>query len=209
MHSWGDVGMIVSSTVKAWGLRLSASRGLYIDIPLHGPFLLSYDIERVVEFLRLDWDRYGRGFDSVEEIFEWIQGLMINGERVGIKAKGKLEKKEHSNRGMWVDFWSLGDPDTAYTPSNEEKETARRSALDFFGKVPEYEEIVAKLERERVAKEKFNGNLVREWTGAERRRLGVLLKLCKEDGRLGLQRVVEMEEEEIRGIVIEIWRKMS
>jgi hypothetical protein len=205
MHSLGDVGMIVSSTIKAWGLRLSASRGLYIEIPVHGTFILSYDIYKVITFLGLSCERYEAGFLTVEEIFTWIEGITINNDKIGIKSLGKLERKEHGNRGMWVDYWSRGILDEEYGPCEEAKKRAQQSAIDFFGKRGEYDSILERLERERLAKEKFNANKVREWTGAEGRRLGVLMKRLKEDGRVGVERVGGMSEEEIRSVVMEVW----
>ena len=209
MHSFGDVGMIVSSTVKAWGFRLSASRGLYIDIPVHGLFILSYDVQRVIDFLGLNWERYTAGFDTVEEIFDWIAEVEINNERIGIKSLGKLERKEHGNRSMWVNYWSRGILDEEYAPCEEEKKRAQQAALDYFGKKREYEAILGKLEKERLLKGKFNGNKVKEWTGAEGRRLGVLMRRLKEDGRVGLEKVAGMSEEEIKGVVMEVWRRLD
>jgi hypothetical protein len=110
---------------------------------------------------------------------------------------------------MWVEYWSLGEKETAYSPSEEEIQKAHSNALEFFGKEREYSDILARLERERMAKEKFNGNRVREWTGAEGRRLGVLMRSLKEDGRVTLERVREMSEEEIKGVVLDIWKRMQ
>ena len=208
MHSWGDLGMIVSSVIKAWGLRLSSSRGLWVDVPDHGVFVLSLSMERIATYLGLDWERYLRGFDTTEEIFQWIEGIKINGEKVGVKSKGKLEKRAHNDRPMWVSYWTRGE-DTEYGPSNDEREKVFQQAIDYFGKRKELEDIMDEIARNRIAKEKFNGKRVMEWTGATGKKLGVLMKELREDKRLGRDEIVRMEAEEIQQIVMEYWKRMS
>ena len=208
MHSWGDMGMIVSSTVKAWGLRLSASRGLWVEVPGHGPLILSLDVERIIRFLGLDWERYSRGFDTLEEIYGWIEKITINGERIGVKAGGKVDRREHVKRSMWVQYWTRGE-DATYAPSEEEKSQVFTRALGYFGKSEEYEDIIKQMARDKLAREKYNGFRVREWTGADGKQLGILMKALKEDGRLNKDSVVEMEVEDIRSIVMHVWQNFS
>lgn len=205
MHSWGDMGMIVSSVIKAWGLRLSSSRGLWIEVPEHGAFVLNLNMERIAEFLGLDWERYSYGFETMEDLFEWIEALKINGEKVGIKSKGKLKDKVHNNRPMWVAYWSRGE-DVAYEPSSDEKHEAVQQAIEFFGKQEELETIQKEIALNKIAREKFNGNRVMEWTGANGKILGLLMKRLKGDERLSRSGLVRMEDEEIRSIVMEQWK---
>ena len=208
MHSWGDMGMIVSSMIRAWGLRLSASRGLWVDVPGLGIFELSLDMERITLFLGLNWEIYTLGFQSQDDLFAWIDTIIINGRRIGVKKQGKLEKGEHQNRPMWSAYWQRGTDET-YSPSDEEKQAVFQQALDFFGKRQEFEDTVALLERNRIAKEKFNGNRVSEWTGAEGRRLGILMKTLRADCRLSPASVINISDEEIKSIVMESWRTLA
>jgi hypothetical protein len=208
MHSWGDVGMIVSSTIKAWGLRLSASRGLWVEVPGGSPLTLSLDIERIILFLGLDWERYSLGFDTLEEIYEWVEQIRINGARIGVKSGGKADRREHLKRPMWVAYWKRGN-DARYDPSDEEKNQVFDQALEYFGKREEYEDIIKQTAREKLGREKFNGFQVREWTGTDGKRLGMLMKALKEDGRLNKDSVVEMKVEDIRSIVMDVWKGLS
>jgi hypothetical protein len=207
MHSWGDMGMIVSSTIKTFGLRLSSSKGLWIEVQFHGPLVLSVDMKTIVQFLGLDWERYCRGFEHVNDIFEWIRQIEMDGTKIGVKRKGKLDKKEHIGRLMWMDYWSLGE-DAAYCPSDEEKGRIFAKALDCFGKVDEYNDIVRKIEREKLVREKLNGKRVMEWTGTSGKTLGMLLKTLKDDERLQKDKVVEMDEADIQRIVLEVYTGM-
>ena len=209
MHSWGDMGMIVSSLIKAWGLRLSASRGLWVEIPGRPVFGLSFCMEQIARFLGLDWQRYQWGFASVEDLFEWIEGIVINGEKVGVKSKGKLEMKMHNDRPMWVAFWSRGE-NVAYAPSDEEKRKVFEQALDYFGKRKEFDDIMAQLAKERCAKAKFNGKKVMEWTGAYGKNLGELMKALKQDERVkNVDNLIATEDEDIKAVVLEYHNRMS
>ena len=208
MHSWGDMGMIVSSTIKAWGLRLSSSRGLWVDVPEHGALMLSLSMARITEFFGLDWERYLQGFETTDDLFEWIEGIKINGDKVGIKSKGKVEKRAHNDRQMWVAYWSRGE-DIAYEPSNDEQQQVFQRAIEFFEKRKELEDIKTEIAWKKMAREKFNGNRVMEWTGANGKTLGLLMKNLKEDGRLCRNELVRKEDYEIQRIVMEHWNRMS
>ena len=54
--------------------------------------MLSLSIARITQFLGLDWERYVQGFETIDELFEWIEGITINGDNVGVKSKGKWRK---------------------------------------------------------------------------------------------------------------------
>ena len=209
MHSWGDMGMIVSSIIKAWGLRLSASRGLWVEIPGRPVFRLSFSMARIAAFLGLDWERCQRGYATTQELFEWIEEITINGERVGVKSKGKLEMRVHNDRPMWVAFWSRGE-DVAYSPSEEEKRRVFEHALDYFGKMEEYNEVMTQLAKEKSAKGKFNGTKVMEWTGVYGKNLGELMKLLKQDERIkNVDQLIKMKEDDIKALVLEYHHGMS
>ena len=204
MHSWGDMGMIISSMIKPWGLRLSASRGLWVNVHGLGMFVLSLDMERIASFLGLDWSKFNRGFKSTDELFEWMTEVSINGQQIGVKRNGKLEKA-HQSRPMWAAYWERGEHGE-YDPSEEEKRAVFRKALDYFNKRQDFEDTMAKLERECIAREKFNGHRVAEWTGLRGKRLGLLMKVLRGDERLMLKNVINLCDEDIKGIVLESWR---
>ena len=205
-HSYGDMAMIVSSTVKPSGLRLSSTRGLWIEIPGHGPFGLSVNIEQILRFFQLDWERYCSGFETVVDIFEWIDSMKLNGERIGIKSRGKMIKT-HEDRKMWKEYWIRGE-DAEYRPSEDEKAKILQQALEYFNKKKEYSETCERLLLERITKEKLNGNKVMEWTGARGKRLGDILKVLRQDERLSSNALLEMDDERIKDVVMEYWRDM-
>ena len=209
MHSYGDMGMIVSSIIKAWKLRLSASRGLWVEIPESGsPFVLSLDMKRIGTFLRLDWSRYQQGFKTETEVFEWIEGVTINGKKVGVKAKGKLEKRLRDDRPMWVAFWTRGE-DEAYEPGDEEQKVVFEQAVDYFGKRKEFEKVLLEWARDKDAKDKLNGRRVAEWTGANGKALGDLMKKLRIDPRLSKDALMEMNIDEVKEVVLAVSQKGS
>ena len=206
MHSYGDTGMIVSSILKNWKLRLSASRGLWVEIAEcpSKPFVLSLDMERIATFVGLDWRRYQEGFHTTADLFQWIEGVTLDGKRVGVKAKGKLEKKSHDDRPMWFAFWSRGE-DAAYEPTEEEQKIVFGQAVDYFGKREELETVLFEFARNKAAKEKLNGVRVMAWTGAKGRALGDLMKTLKSDARLNKGALMAMSLDEVQKIVLEVW----
>jgi hypothetical protein len=204
MHSYGDMGMIISSMIKAWNLRLSSSRGLWVEVPGVGVFTLCRDAQRIGEFLGLDWERYNRGFDSVEDLFSWMERIRINGKAVGVKKRGKLEIRTHQKRMMWCAFWERGE-DVAYDPSAEEKEQVFQTALDYFGKRQELKDIQKKLERDKLAREKLNANIVMELTGLHGKSLGLFMKALKGDERL-MSNVADLPDETIKCIILKRWK---
>ena len=206
-HSYGDMAMIVSTTVKPSGLRLSSTRGLWVEILGHGPFILSSDIERIVRFFGLDWQHYLNGFETVTDIFEWIEGITLNGEKIGRKGRRKHEKSREG-RPMWKEYWSQG-VDLEYMPTEEEKGQILQEALNYFEKRKEYEDVIKQLTHAAKAKEKLNGNRIMEWTGAKGRMVGDLMKALRADERLAKKNLIDMDDEEIESIVMEYWKAMS
>jgi len=207
MHSYGDMGMIVSSIIKAWKLRLSASRGLWVEMPQSGrPFVLSLDINRIGTFLGLDWQRYQEGFNTKTEVFEWIEGVTINGRQVGVKAKGKLEKRLQDDRPMWIAFWARGE-DEAYEPAEEEQKAVFEQAVDYFGKRAEFEKVLFEWARDKDAKEKLNARRVMEWTGANGKALGDLMKQLRIDARLSKDALTQMNIDEVKEVVLAVSKK--
>jgi hypothetical protein len=144
----------------------------------------------------------------MEEIFEWVREIMIDGRKIGVKSKGKLERREHADRPMWVAYWKFGE-DVRYAPSEEEKGRVFQQALVYFGKDLEYRDIIGKLARTRIAREKLNGTRVIAWTGTSGRVLGELMKLLRRNEKLKVDSLVDMEDSEIQRVVLDVLETMQ
>ena len=130
--------------------------------------------------------RVSNGIERLRHEFNAFKG---NGRRAGVKAKGKLNDRDHPERTMWVTFWGRGE-DIAYDVSDEEKNEIFQQALVYFGKSEEYSALLKQLEIQRMTKEKFNGNRVKEWTGTDGKALGSLMKKLRGNPRLSFEQIV-------------------
>lgn len=78
MRSYGDVSAIVGAYARRLGYKLSGPKGLQarLQLPLSGEWKV-YDLTRDVreiceKYLKLDYARWRRGFETEAELFEWL-----------------------------------------------------------------------------------------------------------------------------------------
>jgi hypothetical protein len=123
--SYGLFGMCVGICLKIHGLEYGLDG---LKTSGNPSILLSNSSDDIFHFLRLDYNRFRAGFANANELFDFLLGSPYMSYDVLIK---KAEKQERLA------------PLLAYTPI---------SALTFFGKQKEYDELVAAhLEKERLA----------------------------------------------------------
>jgi len=97
----------------------------------------------------------------------------------------------------------------AYEPSEEEKAALLWQAVNNFDREDEWKEVFEVIERKNTVKEKFNGKKVEEWTGLSGKRLGTLMKELRADERLSAEKVYGLNDDEVKSIVMESWKKSS
>jgi hypothetical protein len=140
----------------------------------------------MMEFLGLDPERKYHGFDTLEEVYDWIiSSKYYNTELFLLDNLTQSDRKRNKKRPTFNKFLEYVK-DIPYTSEGYHFEKNKTKYLDLidesFPEVHFMEQIksLRKLDEEnQKAKEKFNGDLVKEWTGLKDKELGKVIMLFK------------------------------
>lgn len=150
---------------------------------------LSKEPEEIYSFLGLDYSRYERGFESLEDIFDYVASskyfnpAIYQMEELNHTNKTRNRKRNtYMNFLKWVatkdfgkrKFFEFDRNKAIYLPMIHNSFTDAQIFKRF-------EEYAYDLKIKKESQERFNGNLVMEWTGLQGKELGACIKAFKKD----------------------------
>lgn len=128
--------------------------------------LISTDPKKIFEFGGYDYDRYLQGFETMEEIFEYvIAGKYFDTQRLQLNNLNQIDRKRNRKRGPYNAFLKYLDEnkiDVSY-PFSEDKSDYIPMIDNFFPEANLLEklEVLAEKDREdKIIATKFNGDIV-------------------------------------------------
>jgi len=186
-YDWDPVGNLLGKYAHSFGLKSGYSGLVY---PYRGnsgtvvkDIVISQDQEKIHTFLGVDYSIYEKGFDSREEIFEYIiASKYFNKERFNFENLTSIDRKRNLKRATYNDFLNYLDGKTFETNYifNKDKETYIDYINEYFPEAnfKEELEILKKVDlKNKAVKEKFNGRLVMaEFTELKGKELGTVMK---------------------------------
>lgn len=185
--SYNDLGNFIGRLAHGLGLKYGQD-GLVYDHYFKGSkigrIMVSQDYPRIFEFLGLDYTRWERGFDTLEDIFQYIvESKYFNYDKFQLKALNKINRDRNIKRASYMAFLEYieGHQDKKFV-FLEEKEEYVQKAAKFFPEF-QYKLEVRRLEYEKTrdlyVQVKFNGGeLVRRF-GLEGREIGLAIEEFK------------------------------
>jgi hypothetical protein len=198
--SYGDCGAIVGRYAAAHGLTFSEDgllikiKGSYLfeqkspnnDTIIH-TITLSSDPQEVCDYLGLDFFQWQTGFQSVEEIYEWIISSRFFNKKFYQFLKIEHRRRLKSFRNFYVNFlhfiqidWEqVNNIDLKFELSGDEKYRHVMEALkSFLHKLEEFRSLENEILLKQERKRKFNCNVFLE-NGISQSRLYEVMKLFK------------------------------
>ena len=147
--------------------------------------LLSLDYYKMLEIAQLDVDKFKDGFDTMEEMFQWIvQSPLFNPhifkfENLNHTNKVRDRKRKTYNAFLiWLEKNGWFDKDIPYKKLN--KKEKREYVLQYFPFIQkDIEEVDEQIRIHKICKSKFNGELVMQLTNLSGKELGSLMKILK------------------------------
>lgn len=131
--------------------------------------LISTDVKKIFEFGGFDYDRYLKGFETIEEIFEYvINSKYFNSEGFKFENLNSIDRKRNRKRGSYNEFLKyLNDNNIVkgYQFSMN-KDSYIPWINDNFpeAKLVTELEILKMIDKEnKIISQKFNGDLVMTW----------------------------------------------
>jgi len=184
--SYDPLGNIMGKTYHKFGLSYGWEGLFYKYRNPHGTnsedILLTNDARRIFAFGGYDYDRYLKGFDTLEEIFKFcIDGKYFDSEMFKMENLKSIDKKRNRKRGSYHLFLNYIKDNgiNAHHPFFEDKFTYVFSIDKSFPEVNLIDKInalVAKDARAKAIADKFNGELAMEWIpGLKGKELGVAM----------------------------------
>lgn len=150
--------------------------------------VLTNDLKTIHDFLALNHQRYTEGFDTEEQIFEWVctssffNPDLFSYENMNHRARVRDVKRPDYNRLMsWIEKNQKRLPKY---PRNPYKVVYLPWICTTFPHLSkEFENCAALYKRNQEIKEKFNGHIVTELTGKTGKNLGdIIMKFKKHFG---------------------------
>ncbi len=204
--SFGDHGNILGKLISYHFSLKHSFNGLYYSfVKDSGNFknniFLSLDYVDALDLLGLSHYKFIEGFATEEEIFEWIyESPLMNTEIYSFDKMTNRDATRDRKRkfyNSWLDFLKTKEPKVVERLTKEERDNILEKNFEGFKQVKDSLEMHYKLLCE--YREKFNGNIVKEISGFEGKKLGNLMKNLKE--LLPEYKVRHMTSEEVKDFI--------
>lgn len=189
--SYGDVGGIIGRICSSYGLKFGHN-GLFAVLYENTIYpekefdvknttqqiLLSNKMCDVCDFLGLDWLYYSKGFNNLNDIFDWI----IKSKYFNIKLFSTFNSdhiKRLKIRPMYINFIDyIGINKNNIYRGFEFTCNIQPEAIAYFNKIELVENVKKELEIKKIVQNKFNGKYLIE-RGYDGKQTGIILNEMK------------------------------
>jgi len=197
--SYNDLGNLIGRVAHRMGFsygqagliyRVRDGDHVFADLPL------TLTTAAALRFMGYDPGRFASGFDTLEEIFEYVASSRYFAPELYLfenrNHAARTRDRKRKNYRLFLEWLAQGHTPKnkacfAWADRNDESMVAvERHALllDARRRFPEFALQLVEVERRlfaaRQAKAKFNGGLVMEWTGLCGQQLGALMRRLRE-----------------------------
>ena len=203
--AYNDLGNLLGRLANSMGLKLG-HQGLFYNwqegTEKYHTAVLTKDWGLILRVLGLDLAHYRAGFDTLEDIFEFVASSRFFNPAIYLLAnRNNRDRVRDEKRKTYMEFlgWCarLEQPYPTRYPDKE-------SYLPYlFEMIPGFQEldtqVRAKWERSKRLKAVFNGNIVGEATGLSGKELGAFMQWFKETTEGFVDRMLAMNPEVVPG----------
>jgi hypothetical protein len=184
--SWNDRGNLVGRYAHKFGLK-HGHDGLWLPVRsadhILGNVLLTLDPREAEEFLAV---KFGREFCTLEDMFLNVAcSTFFNPDIFLLENRNHTARTRDRKRASytkfleWCEVYKSENPFRLYYEFSEKSSYLEAIFEAFPHAKVEYDRLMEEKRLLEAAAEKFNGNLVREWTGLDGVELGKAMKELK------------------------------
>lgn len=169
--SYDPKGNLMGKIAHSFGFKYGFEGLIYPMRNFNGriskDIVLSKDNHKIFDFLGLDYSVYEKGFDTMEEIFNFIiNGKYFNSKKYDMENLTSIDRKRNRKRKSYQDFLKyLSDNNINKSFDFQPKEYYLEVANSYFPESNLLDQIekFRKIDNEnKNMSEKFNGNLIME-----------------------------------------------
>ncbi len=185
--AFNDLGNFIGRIAQSMGLKYG-QEGLWYNHFQNdqkvGKIMISKDYPKIFAFLGLSYEKWVEGFDSLEEIFEYIiQSPNFDSELYQMSNLNKINRERNLKRKSYMsflDYIARNHPNVfgpEYDKAKVLKDASNFFECDVFTEIKRYEYEHAESA---YAKAKFNGGMVMNKYGLKGKDLGEAMDYFKE-----------------------------
>lgn len=181
--SYNDLGNYIGRLAHGFGLKYG-QEGLWLEYQFKGSNVgtipISKNYEKIFDFLGLSYERYKKGFDTLEEIFEYIaESVYFNWKAFQLTELNKINRDRNAKRASYMAFLTWIEQH-ASTPNHEyavyDNKTLYYNEIDKFFPEANLTVGMRRLEyevcRDLYIRAKFNGGMISRIYGFDGKELG-------------------------------------
>ena len=151
--------------------------------------IVSKDYPKIFAYLGLDYNRWVKGFDTLEEIFEYVMtSSLFNPQMFQLKELNKVNRERNLKRASYMAFLEFIKNKGAHPEYNKNVvKLAKENVIDMIREhFPEANidlhlaEIAYKHARKNLIKQKFSGGILVEKYGLKGKEIGEAIARFKE-----------------------------
>ena len=212
--SFNDVGNFIGKIFRRFDLKYGEQGLVYVYRRQEGYYNRDLDVctdpRKIFAFVGLDFEEWEAGFESLEQVFDWVTASPYFSVEPYKNPKGNLVKRaERTTIRKFLEYIDEKGIDTVYEYSERESYLPMVDA--FFPEAKLLEKIENEKQRERHDNAiacKFNGHIVMELIPElEGPSLGKFIRQFQQHyNKPALHR---MEPEAIRQAVLELWERST
>lgn len=179
-YSWNDLGNLIGRIAHKLGLRFGHD-GLSMPLRdgdnLFDTIYLTRDFKTAIRFLGYSVKWYEHGFDTMVDIFKFtVDTHMFNSAIYDLDNRNHTARVRDKKRPTYTAFleWLKVHPEVDKQFNFPKDKTVWHPYIweTFPAAKLEYIDALARLERKKLVKSKFNGEIIRDLTGLEGKELG-------------------------------------
>lgn len=189
-YSYNDLHCIIGRVAHKLGVKFG-SDGLWHSIKDEGganelKTLLTKDPNEIYDYLGYSYERYLEGFDSVEDIFEFIASSKYFNKDIfsfeNLDHRNRTRNRKRKNYSDFVEWTKNREFKNNYQYDKNKQNYLIKLDQAFpkvfiFDKIERHSEMIRTI---KILNKIFNGNLVSKWTGLKGSELGKLMKSFNE-----------------------------
>jgi len=183
--SFNDLGNLIGKIYRRFGLKYGEDGLCYVFRRASQPsykreHLVSRDWPRILGFLGLDVPAWTAGFESLEEMFAWVVASPYFSVEP-YESPARTTDRRARKRPTMAKFMAYLEAEGierryAYLPEREGYVASIAAAFPEAGLESALAEELAREMETLALRDKFNGELVRQWTRLEGKTLGAFLR---------------------------------
>lgn len=212
--AFNDMGNLLGRVARRIGLKLGHNGLWYIqrspdnDSEVLKEHLLTLNWDEALEHLGYDVERHHDGFDTLEDIFEFVMSSRFyDFDKFDLSRRNHKSRIRDAKRPNYRAFLEYAQ--THQKVNNID--TVGHYRTYHFGRFPEfYDSYFVELDKHKVKllfKEKYNGNVVSEITGLSGKELGQFMAWS--DDFFGVARILQFDEEAIRERILWCYKEWN